>query len=134
MTFRNGILAGAVILSMLAGCASQRGTAASSQVTSADSADKCEVDARRVCQELRNAPVVGSGSGRTLDQIEREQNSARTASEFFSYQIPGGALVSVECEINTEHSTVVYAHLMPGAPLTATDISYIREHGYCAHQ
>jgi hypothetical protein len=134
MIFRNGIRAGAVIIITLAGCGSQGGSSVSSQVAAADSADKCEVDAKRVCQELRNAPVVGSASGRTLDQTEREQNSARTASEFFSYQIPGGALVYVECEINTEHSTVVYAHVMPGAPLTATDIAYIREHGYRAHQ
>ncbi len=80
---------------------------------------KCEVDAKRVCQEMRNR--TGSRCGNRADAgsaTEREQNSSRTDSRFVSYPIPNGSVVEVQCDINTEHNTVVYAHLMPGPALT----------------
>jgi hypothetical protein len=48
-------------------------------------------------------------------------------------QIPNGSMLEVQCEINTTHDSVVYAHLEPGAPLTASDEAFIQNAGYCVH-
>jgi hypothetical protein len=132
----SAIAAGAMLL-LLSACSSlQTGktSVGGSQVASAPSDQKCEVDVKRVCQELRKRPVVDSQTGLTYDRTEVEQNSQRTMTEFLPYQVPNGSMLEVQCEINSEHSTVVYAHLMPGGPpLTATDVAYLENAGYCAH-
>jgi len=128
----------AIVAIMLTGCmacsSQQSGNSASSgtQVVSASSGHSCRPDVKRVCEDMRNKPVVDSNTGLTYDATELEQNSTRTAQEFTTFQIPNGSLIQVECEINTLHHSVVYAHMMPGPPLTATDIAYIRQAGYCA--
>lgn len=129
--FRNGVLAGIVIIITLAGCASQGGS--SSQVASTDSAAKCQIDVKRVCQEARNLPVTDTMTGTTQDRAGMQQNFARTATLVVNKTIPNGSIISIECEVNTEHNSVVYAHLMPGPPLTPTDVSYLETSGYCAH-
>ena len=124
-----------VMLAMTAGCAPQQssGQATSGGGGQVASADKCEVDVKRVCQELKDRPVIDSQTGLTYDSTEVEQNSLRTAQEFTSLQVPNGSLIQVECEINPRHHSVVYAHLMPSPPLTATDVAYLKNLGYCAH-
>ena len=120
----SALAAGAVLLAMFSGCASQPAGSSSSgggQVASASSGPKCEVDAKRICQEIRNKPVTSAETGLQEDATSREQNSNRTASEFVSFQVPNGSIVEISCEINAAHSSVVYAHLMPGPPLTPTD-------------
>jgi hypothetical protein len=120
---------------MISGCASQPGanqSAAGAQVVSA-AGQSCELDVKRVCQELKDRPVIDSATGQTQDRTEREQNASRTDSRFVSYPIPNGSVVEVQCDINTEHNSVVYAHLMPGPPLTPTDLAFIQKNGYCVH-
>jgi hypothetical protein len=130
---------GAAMVTVIAGCSPQQSTSqASNQAPSGggpvvSAGSNCEVDVKRVCQELRNKPVVDSETGLTYDTTEVEQNAPRTVEEFTSLQIPNGALVQVECEMNTLHHSVVYAHLMPSPPLTATDVAYLESSGYCAH-
>src|ERR1022692_4040925 len=83
----------------LSACSSQPSVGSASgtaQVASANSQEKCEVDARRVCQELRNKPVINSATGLSEDATEREQNFQRTASEFEELQIPNGSLLEVQ--------------------------------------
>ena len=125
-----------ILLAMASACSSQTAgnpPTAGAQGASADAGQSCALDVKRVCQEMRNRPVIDSATGQEQDRTEREQNGARTDIRFVSYQIPNGSLVEVQCDINNEHNTVVYAHLMPGLPLTATDIAFIRQNGYCAH-
>lgn len=129
------LAAGIVVLTMSAGCASQQSSSQASSSGSGQvaSADKCEVDAKRVCQEMKDRPVVDSETGQLQDSTEREQNASATDTRITSLQIPNGSMLEVQCEINTRHNSVVYAHLMPSPPLTPTDIAFIRNAGYCAH-
>jgi hypothetical protein len=120
----------------LSACSSQPAVGSASgtaQGASANSGQKCEVDAKKVCQEMKDAPVVDSQTGQTQDATAREHSQLRTARESVSYQIPNGSMIEVACEINTEHSSVVYAHLLPGAPLTPTDVAFLQNSGYCVH-
>ena len=125
---------GAILLTICAACSQPASSASSggAQVASAGSS-KCEVDTKRVCQELRNKPVVDSATGLTYDTTEVEQNAPRTVEEFTSMRVPNGSVIQVECEMNTLHHSVVYAHLMPMPPLTPTDVAYLENTGYCAH-
>ena len=132
----SALVAGFMMLLLCSACASQSGGSPSSggtQVASASSEQKCELDARKVCEQMRKAPSVDSLTGLTMDSTELEQNQPRTTNQFISYQIPNGSMVEVSCEMNAAHHTVVYAHVMPGPPLTETDIAAIRNAGYCAH-
>jgi hypothetical protein len=131
----SAIVAGGSLLALFSACASQSASSPSSrgaQVASAASGDTCELDVKRVCQQIRNAPTVDATTGLTMDSTEVEQNSARTTNQFVSYQIPNGSVIEVSCEMNAAHHTVVYAHQMSGPALTPTDITYIRNAGYCA--
>ena len=129
--------ASAVLLAMFSACASQPSSGSASsggtQVASASSGGKCDLDVKRICQEIRNKPVTSAETGMSEDSTAREQNSNRTASEFVSVPVPNGSVVEISCEINAAHSSVVYAHLMPGPPLTPTDVAYFQNAGYCAH-
>lgn len=133
----SALAAGAVMMVLFSACASQPGNGSTStggtQVASASSTGKCELDVKRVCQEMRNAPSVDSQTGLTMDSTGIEQNQPRTTRQFVSYQIPNGSMVEVSCEMNAAHHTVVYAHLMPGPPLTPTDVAFLENSGYCAH-
>ena len=127
---------GAFLLAFTFGCSPQQSASQSSgatQVASASAGGKCQVDVKRVCEELRNKPVTDSQTGLSYDSTEVEQNNTRTAEEFTSLQVPNGSMIQVECEINPRHHSVVYAHLMPSPPLTATDVAYLQQIGYCAH-
>jgi hypothetical protein len=75
---------GAIVVTLFSACASQPAGNASSNAAPG-SAQKCEVDAKRVCQEVRNQPVVDAQTGQTQDQTEREQNYSRTDSRFVSF-------------------------------------------------
>jgi hypothetical protein len=129
---RPAIIFAMIMLAAVSACSSQPVDIASVAGAQGNT-DKCDVDVKRVCQEMRNRPVRSTLDGTTEDQAGREQNFQHTATLFVQYQIPNGSNVGVECEINTQHNSVVYAHLMPGSALTPTDIAFIKEHGYCAH-
>ncbi len=124
----SAIVAGSLLLALFSGCASQ--PAGSSQ---AASGPKCEVDVKKVCQQIRKAPSVDASTGLTMDSTEIEQNQPRTTNQFVSYQVPNGSMLEVSCEMNAAHHTVVYAHLMPGPPLTPTDAAALESAGYCVH-
>jgi hypothetical protein len=127
--------AGAILLGILSGCAAQSSGSSSSsaQAAAGSSGQKCEIDVKRICQEIRDKPVTSAETGMQEDATARQQNSNRTASEFVTIQVPNGSVVEVSCDINAAHSSVVYAHLMQGPPLTPTDIAYFENGGYCVH-
>ena len=123
------------LLAFTFGCSSQQSAGQSSggsaQVASAGASGKCELDAKRICQEMRNQQVTIDG--RAEDSREMEGNQPRTMSETITYQIPNGSLLEIECQINTTHRSVVYAHTLHGAALTPTDVAQIQQAGYCVH-
>jgi hypothetical protein len=115
------------------GCSSQQASQSSggTQVASAGAAQKCELDAKKICQEMRNQEV--SVAGQMQGSRETEENQPRTMSETITYQIPNGSLLEIECQINTTHRSVVYARTLQGPALTPTDVAFIQQAGYCVH-
>jgi hypothetical protein len=110
-----------------AGCSSQ----ASSQAKDS-SGVACRIDAKTICQMVRNAPVVETDTGITADNTRREQGDFRTVSEIMEYPLESGNSVAVECFINTHTSSVVYAKASVARPLSATDADFLRAKGACA--
>lgn len=133
MMIRFGWIVTAVTALTLSACSSQPVGSASGANAQVASNQTCELDVKRVCQELRNKPVINSMTGLTEDATEVEQNSARTAMEFTTLAVPNGSVIQVQCEMNSQHHTVIYAHQMPGPPLTPTDIAFVQNAGYCVH-
>jgi hypothetical protein len=136
MIFKMPAIVAGVTMLLFSACSSQQTATSSSsgtQVASASTGQKCDVDVKRVCQEMKDRPVIDPQTGQTQDSTEREQNATATDTRITSLQIPNGSMVEVQCEINTRHRSVVYAHLMPSPPLTLIDVAYLQNAGYCAH-
>ena len=123
------LLAGAGVFSA---CGTQSdSTANSSSGSSSAGASGCEINAEPICEQIAKQPVVESNTGLTVDPREREGNSARTSWVHTSMQTPGGTSVAINCGINSEHSSVVSAQALKGAPLTDADAMYLRAQGLC---
>jgi hypothetical protein len=123
------VLAGAGVFSA---CGTQSdSTANSSSGSSSAGASGCEINAEPICEQIAKQPVVESNTGLTVDPREREGNSARTSWVHTSMQTPGGTSVAINCGINSEHSSVVSAQALKGAPLTDADAMYLRAQGLC---
>ena len=132
----SAIAAGAILSTLFSACATQPSGGSSpsgAQAASAQSGQKCEVDVKKVCQQIRNAPSVDAMTGLTQDSTGIEQSQPRTTRQFVSYQVPNGSMIEVSCEMNAAHHSVVYAHLMPSPTLTPTDVAYLENAGYCVH-
>jgi hypothetical protein len=99
--------------------------------SSSAGASGCEINPEPLCEKIAKQPVVESNTGLTVDAREREGNSARTSWEHTTMQTPGGTTIAINCGINAEHSSVVSAQALKGAPLTDADVMYLRSQGYC---
>lgn len=128
-----GIILAIAGVSLLTSCSAQN-SSSGSQTASAQSAAGgagCEIDAKKVCQQIADQPVVDAATGLTLDPREREQSGFRTISEHMTFSIPNGSVVEVDCQINAAHGSVVYAHTLPGPALTETDVQFLRSNSLC---
>jgi hypothetical protein len=114
-------------------CGTQSNSSASPTATgsSATGSSGCEINPEPICEQIAKQPVVESNTGLTVDAREREGNSARTSWEHTSMQTPGGTSIAINCGINAEHSSVVSAQALKGAPLTDADVMYLRSQGLC---
>lgn len=92
----------------------------------------CNIDANRICQQIADKPV--NAGGMMLDPREREEAGRRTDWEYVPIEIPDGATLQVNCELNLQHNTVVYAGVTRRPPLKQSDVDYLRGHGYCTPQ
>ena len=90
----------------------------------------CNIDVKRICQQIADKPV--DASGMMLPPREREDQSSPTEWEYVSVDIPNGASIQVNCELNVKHNSVVYAGVTKRPPLKESDVDYLRSHGYCA--
>ena len=129
-------IVGAILLLAAAGVCSgcmQSNSNANSAASGSSSAGAsgCEVNPEPICERIAKQPVVESNTGLTVDAREREGNSARTSWENTSMQTPGGTTIAIKCGINAEHSSVVSAQALKGAPLTDADVMYLRSQGFC---
>lgn len=128
---------GAIILLAGAGgfsaCGTQSNSSPSPAATGSSSTGSsgCEINPEPVCEQIAKQPAVESNTGLTVDAREREGNSARTSWEHTSMRTPGGTTIAINCGINSEHSTVVSAQALKGAPLTDADVMYLRSQGLC---
>ncbi len=130
---KRSLTVGLMALAVLStGCASNQAPAGpSGSAPSAKSAGGCEPDAMKVCQAIREQPVVEAGTGLTADARRREQNSPATQWETAWYPVPNGHTLEVQCLINTQHSTVVHASFLKGPAPNDADLAFLREHGLC---
>lgn len=130
-------IVGAIILLAGAGVFSACGTQSDSTANSVSNGSRsaspsgCEINPEPICEQIAKQPVVDSNTGLTVDAREREGNSARTSWEQTSTQTPGGTTIAIRCGINAEHSSVVSAQALKGAPLTDADVMYLRSQGLC---
>lgn len=93
----------------------------------------CEVDAKKVCQQFSDKPkVIDSTTGLVLEGHALEESGRRTVSMFRTYQIPNGPVIEVDCDVNVQHNSVVYAHTTHLPPLSDSDIQYLRSNSLCA--
>lgn len=110
------------------GSATQAGSAAST-----GNAAGCEVDAKKVCQQFSDKPqVIDSMTGLVLEGHALEESGRRTVSMSRTYQIPNGPVIEVDCDVNVQHNSVVYAHTTHLPPLSGSDIQYLRSNSLCA--
>lgn len=103
------------------------------------SSEKCEIDAKRICQKARKRDGVKKQAGipETANKQKRKPRArtepVRTEQIDISHQIPNGSVVQVQCGINSVQNSVVYAHVLPGAVLTDLDVETLKSSGYCVH-
>jgi pyridoxine 5'-phosphate synthase PdxJ len=114
------------IFLVLAGCSASGGA-----TQSGNDAASCKVNAKALCQSLRNAPVTELETGITADFTRRAQTSNKTATILMHYPLKSGTSFGVECYINTETSAVVYAKAFNGMTLSPEDAEELRSHGGC---
>ncbi|HYB91218.1 MAG TPA: hypothetical protein VEC38_09245 [Candidatus Binataceae bacterium] len=128
---RSSILAVMVLVALSSGCASNQAQPASSggAAASAAPAGGCEIDAMKICQAVRQQPVVQGGL--ELDQRAREQNSPATDWQTSWFPVANGHVLQVQCLINTQHSTVVHASVLKGPQLNDADIKFLRDNSLC---
>jgi non-canonical (house-cleaning) NTP pyrophosphatase len=122
-----GWMAAFAILALLFGCASEKKV----QGGGSSASPACNIDAKAVCQTVRNQPVVSAQTGILEDQTSREQNSSRTGDEFLQYTLESGNSVTVQCYINTHTNAVIYARASTTKPLSAQDAELLRSQGLC---
>jgi|SRR5271156_5684725 hypothetical protein len=119
---------------LVASCSSQESALRSAQQfgckISPEHAQELVEDA---CGQLASgaAPVEMNSTGLTADDRMQEQNSARTETVSGWIKMPNGEVAAEgECEINTEHRKVIYAHITRG-PTTQEEADYLRGLGAC---
>lgn len=98
----------------------------------ANDASSCKINAKALCQSIRNAPVTELETGITADFTRRAQTSVgKTATILMHYPLKSGTSIGVECYINTETSAVVYAKAFNGTALSPEDAEELRSQGGC---
>lgn len=126
-----GVILAIAGVSLLTSCSAQSGSAPQTAAGSTATAG-CEIDARKVCQQLKENLVVDDAStGQLLGIRELQERGQRTVNVFRPYQIPGGSAFEVNCQINTEHDSVIYAHTTRRPALSDSDIQFLRSHDLC---
>jgi hypothetical protein len=120
-----------VMVVFTCGCSSQT-SSSQDKGPASGAAGACAIDARAVCQSIRNQPIMEMQTGLTADPTRRAQNSTgKTATVILDYPLSSGNRLALECYINTQNSAVVYAKASPGKPLSTEDVDLLRSEGMC---
>jgi hypothetical protein len=114
-------------------CASQGSPTGGGGSSAVAVGNGCNIDAARVCAQIKNQEVTMSNTGLSADQHMTEQNSARTSNVLVPIRMPNGdEIVEVHCLINTLHHSVTSASVSTGPPMTDERVKVLRAQGLCA--
>ena len=123
---------GKVALSLIFAAALGGRTPAGSQTTTAAlDAIGCQFDAKEVCKHALVHPVNFSPGITTSNQSYFQQNAPATAWEQVPIKAPGGSEVDVQCQVNTQNRTVVYAYAAPSGTVSDSDREWLKNTGWC---
>ena len=91
----------------------------------------CKIDAARLCADARGQSV-NMTNGLTGDRRMVEQNSEHTAQVSIPINDPdGNELVEIQCGINYQKESVIYASVKAGPKMTEDHLKYLRAQGFC---
>ncbi len=122
-----GISMAALLMAVAAGCAATGPQTAQSALEKIG----CDFDARKACEQALAAPVSYASGITTGNQSYFQQNAPATAWEQVPVRAPGGSEVDVQCQINTQNKTVIYAYAAPSGTVSESDRNWLRQTGFC---
>jgi hypothetical protein len=124
--------AGQVALALIFAAAPGGCTPAGSQ-TSAAALDQigCQFEAKKVCAQAMAHPVNFASGITTGNQSYFQQNAPATVWEQVPVKAPGGSEVDVQCQINTQDKTLVYAYASPSGTVSDHDREWLKNVGWC---
>ncbi len=117
----------ALLATAVGGCTpagSQTGAAALEKIG-------CNFDSKKVCEQALAHPVNYASGITTSNQSYFQQNAPATVWEQVPIKAPGGSEVDVQCQINTQNKTVVYAYAAPSGTLSESDRDWLKNAGLC---
>lgn len=116
-----------IFAAALGGCAppgSQTSTAALDAIG-------CQFEAKKVCEQALLHPINFSSGISTRNQSYFQQNAPATAWVQVPVKAPGGSEVDVQCQVNTQNRTVVYAYAAPSGTVSDSDREWLKNVGWC---
>ena len=117
-----------VMLGWLNACSTSGG----SQTNAAALSDiGCQFESKKVCEQALAKPVNYSSGITTGSQSYFQQNAPATVWEQVPIKAPGGSEVDVQCQVNTQNKTVVYAYAAPSGTVSESDRSWFKQSGWC---
>jgi type IV pilus biogenesis protein CpaD/CtpE len=121
------LVAGAMVASLNA-CATTGG----SQTNTVALQDiGCQFESKKVCEQALAKPVNYSSGITTGNQSYFQQNAPATVWEQVPIKAPGGSEVDVQCQVNTQDKTVVYAYAAPSGTVSESDRNWFKQSGWC---
>jgi len=116
------------ILALLSACTT---TAGSQTNTAALDQIGCQFESKKVCEQAMAKPVNYSSGITTGNQSYFQQNGPATVWQQVPIKAPGGSEVDVQCQVNTQDKTVVYAYAAPSGSVSESDRNWFKQSGWC---
>ena len=91
--------------------------------TAALDAIGCQFEAKKVCEQALLHPINFSSGITTGNQSYFQQNAPATLWVQVPIKTPGGSEVDVQCQVNTQNRTVVYAYAAPSGTVSEATAS-----------
>lgn len=123
------MLGTAAMLGLLNGCSTSGG----SQTNSAALNDiGCQFESKKVCEQALTKPVNYSSGITTSNQSYFQQNAPATVWSQVPIKAPGGSEVDVQCQVDTQNKTVIYAYAAPSGTVSEADRNWFKQTGWCS--
>jgi hypothetical protein len=107
-------------------------TAAGSQTGAAAlDAIGCQFESKKVCEQAMARPVNFPSGITTRNQSYFQQNAPATVWEQVPVKAPGGSEVDVQCQVDVQNRTVVYAYAAPSGTVSDRDREWLKNVGWC---